>query len=41
MVLGIAAKYDLECWQLNYNSAFLNANVTEGVHVKIDPDTRN
>ena len=29
MVLSIAAEYNLECWQLGYNTAFLNANVTE------------
>ena len=29
MVLAIAAEYNLECWQLEHNTAFLNADVTE------------
>ena len=35
MVLAIAAEYNLDCWQLDYNTAFLNADVTEEVHVKM------
>ena len=36
------ADYNLECWQLDYNTAFLNANVTEEVLVKMaHPDTSN
>ena len=35
MVLVTAAEYDLECWKLDYNTAFPNANVTEGVYVKM------
>ena len=37
MVLVIVAKYNLECWQLENNTAFLNANVTEDVYVKVAP----
>ena len=37
MVLPIAAKYNLECWQLDYNITFLNADVTEEVYVKMTP----
>ena len=31
MVLAIAAEFDFECWQLDYNTAFLNAKVEEDV----------
>ena len=37
MVLAIAAELDLECWQLDYNTAFLNAKVEEEVYVKMAP----
>ena len=37
MVLAIAAEFDFECWQLNYNTAFLNAGVEEEVYVKMAP----
>ena len=37
MVLATAAGYNLECWQLDYNTAFLNAAVTEEVYVKMAP----
>ena len=37
MVLVMAAEYNLECWQLDYNTAFLNADVTEEVYVKMAP----
>ena len=37
MVLVIVAKYNLECWQLENNTAFLNAIVTEDVCVKVAP----
>ena len=37
MVLAIVAAYNLEYWQLNYNTAFLNANVEEEVYVKMAP----
>ena len=37
MVLEIAAEYNLECWPLDYNTAFLNADVTEEVYVKMAP----
>ena len=37
MVLAIAAEFDLECWQLDYNTAFLNAKVEEDVYVKMAP----
>ena len=37
MVLAIAAEYNLECWQLDYNTAFLNADVTEEVYVNMAP----
>ena len=36
-MLAIAMEYNLECWQLDYNAAFLNANVTEEVYVKMVP----
>ena len=36
MVLAIATDYNLECWQLDY-TAFLNADVTEEVYVKMAP----
>ena len=29
--------YSLECWKLDYNTAFLNADVTEGVYVEMAP----
>ena len=31
MVLAIAAEFDFECWQRDYNIAFLNAKVEEEV----------
>ena len=37
MVLATASEYNLECWQLDYNTALLNAHVTEEVHVKMSP----
>ena len=37
MVLAIASEYNLECWQLDYNTAFLNADVAEEVYVKLVP----
>ena len=37
MVLATAAEYNLECWQLDYNTAFLNADVKEEVYVKMAP----
>ena len=37
MVLAIAAKYNLEYWQLDYNTAFLNADITEEVYIKMAP----
>ena len=37
MVLAIAAEYNLEYWQLDYNTAFLKADVTEEVDVKMAP----
>ena len=37
MVLAIPAEYNLECWQLDYNTVFLNADVTEDVYVKMPP----
>ena len=37
MVLAIAAEYNLECWQLDYNTAFLNADVTREVYVRMAP----
>ena len=36
-MLAKAAEYSLECWQLDYNAAFLNADVTEDMHVKTAP----
>ena len=37
MVLAIAAECNLECWQLDYNTALLNADVTENVYAKMAP----
>ena len=37
MVLAIAAEFDFECWQLDYNTDFLNAKVKEEVYVKMAP----
>ena len=37
LVLAIAAEYNLGCWQLDYDTAFLNADVTRKVHVKMTP----
>ena len=37
VMLEIAAEYSLECLQLVYNSAFLNADITEEVYAKIAP----
>ena len=37
VVLAIAAEFDFECWQLDYNTAFLNATVEEEVYVKMAP----
>ena len=37
MMLAVAAEYNLDCWQLDYNSAVLKADVIEEVHVKIAP----
>ena len=37
MVLAIAAEFVFECWQLDYNTAFLNAKVEEEVYVKMAP----
>ena len=37
MVLAIAAEFDFERWQLDYNTAFLNAKVEEEVYVKMAP----
>ena len=38
MVLVIAAEFDFECWQLDYNTAFLNAKVEEEVYGKMVPE---
>ena len=37
MVLSIVAECNMECWQLDYNTAFLNADVEEEVYVKMAP----
>ena len=37
MVLAIASEYNLDCWQLDYNNAALNADVIKEVHVQIAP----
>ena len=34
---SIVAEYNLECWQLDYNTTFLNADVEEEVHIKMAP----
>ena len=37
MVLAIAAERNLECWRLDYNTMYLNVDVTDGVYVKMTP----
>ena len=37
MVLAMAAEFDFKCWQLDYNTVFLNAKVEEEVYVKMAP----
>lgn len=37
MVLAVAAEYDLACWQLDYNIAFLNTKLEEEIYVKMAP----
>ena len=37
MALAIAVEYHRECSQLECNTAFLNADVTEEVYVKVAP----
>ena len=37
MVLAKAVEHNLKCWQLDYNTAFLNAEVTNEVYVKMAP----
>ena len=37
MMLAKVAEFDFECWQLDYNTAFLNAKVEEDVYVKMAP----
>ena len=37
MMLAIVAEYNLKFWQLDYNTAFLNADVTEEVYLKMAP----
>ena len=32
---SIVAEYNLECWQLDYNIAFLNDNVEKEAYVKM------
>ena len=41
MVLAIAVEFDFECWQLDYNIAFLNAKVNRKFTLKWHQDTRN
>ena len=36
-VLAIVLEYNPECWQLDDNTAFLNADITEDMHVKTAP----
>ena len=36
MVLATSAEYIVECWQLDYNTAFLSADVTEEVSARHD-----
>ena len=38
MVLAIAAEFDFECWQRDYNTAFLNTKVEREVYVKMAPE---
>ena len=37
MMLAIASEYNLECWQLDYNTAILNAYITEEVYLQMAP----
>ena len=39
-MLAIVVEFDLECWRLDYNTAFLNAKVDEEVQVKIMTEFR-
>ena len=41
MVLVIAAEFNFECWQLDYNTAFPNAKSKRKFTLKWHPDTRN
>lgn len=41
IVLVIAVEYNVECWQLGYNTAFLNADVEEEVHVNMASGAKN
>ena len=36
-MLEIAAQYNLECWQLDDNTVFLNTDITVEVYVKMLP----
>ena len=38
MVLAIAAEYNMECWQLDYNTTFLNTDAIEEVYFKMAPE---
>ena len=37
MLLAIVAEYNLECWQLDHNTVFFNADVEKEVYVKMAP----
>lgn len=37
MVLDVEAESKLECRRLHYNTKFVNADVEEGVYVKMEP----
>ena len=36
-VLDIAVEYDLECWQFDFDTPFLNAELKEEFYVKLAP----
>lgn len=35
VVLAVVAEYDLECWQIDHNTAFPSAELKEEVYVKM------
>lgn len=41
MVLATATEHDLECWQLDFNAAFLAADVEVEVDIKMEKFDEN